>query len=34
VVDAVQARFAAGGGHLRVSKDTGLFVCRLPRMPR
>jgi SAM-dependent methyltransferase len=31
VVDAVRARFAAGGGRLRVSKDTGLFVCRQPR---
>jgi ubiquinone/menaquinone biosynthesis C-methylase UbiE len=31
VVDAVRARFAAGGGRLRVSKDTGLFVCRGPR---
>lgn len=31
VVEAVQARFAAGGGRLRVSKDTGLFVCREPR---
>jgi SAM-dependent methyltransferase len=31
VVDAVRARFAAGGGRLRVSKDTGLFVCRRPR---
>ena len=27
VAEAVQARFAAGGGRLRVSKDTGLFVC-------
>jgi SAM-dependent methyltransferase len=34
VVDAVQARFSAGGGRLRVSKDTGLFVCREPRRPR
>ncbi len=34
VVDAVRARFAAGGGRLRVSKDTGLFVCRAPRSPR
>ena len=34
VVDAVRARFAAGGGRLRVSKDTGLFVCRLPRPQR
>ncbi len=31
VVEAVHARFAAGGGRLRVSKDTGLFVCREPR---
>ena len=27
VAAAVQARFDAGGGRLRVSKDTGLFVC-------
>ncbi len=33
VVRAVQARFAAGGGRLRVSKDTGLFVCGRPRRP-
>ncbi|HEX5947337.1 MAG TPA: methyltransferase domain-containing protein [Acidimicrobiales bacterium] len=33
VVDAVRARFAAGGGRLRVSKDTGLFLCRQPRPP-
>jgi SAM-dependent methyltransferase len=31
VADAVLARFAAGGGRLRVSKDTGLFLCREPR---
>lgn len=31
VADAVRQRFAAGGGRLRVSKDTGLFVCRGPR---
>ena len=31
VAAAVQARFDAGGGRLRVSKDTGLFVCRGPR---
>jgi hypothetical protein len=31
VVATVQERFAAGGGRLRVSKDTGLFVCRRPR---
>lgn len=31
VVAAVQARFAAGGGRLRVSKDTGMFLCRSPR---
>jgi SAM-dependent methyltransferase len=31
VVDLVRARFAAGGGRLRVSKDTGLFLCRDPR---
>jgi SAM-dependent methyltransferase len=31
VVEAVQARFAAGGGRLGVSKDTGLYVCRRPR---
>ena len=33
IVDAVRARFAAGGGRLRVSKDTGLFLCRQPRPP-
>jgi SAM-dependent methyltransferase len=33
VVQAVQARFAAGGGRLRVSKDTGLFLCCRPRRP-
>lgn len=27
---AVEARFAAGGGVLRVTKDTGLFVCHRP----
>ena len=31
VVATVQQRFAAGGGRLRVSKDTGVFVCRGPR---
>lgn len=31
VVATVRQRFAAGGGRLRVSKDTGLFVCRRPR---
>lgn len=31
VVAAVEARFAAGGGHLQVSKDTGMFLCRSPR---
>ena len=31
VVATVRERFAAGGGRLRVSKDTGLFVCRHPR---
>jgi SAM-dependent methyltransferase len=30
VAEAVRARFDAGGGRLRVSKDTGLFVCRGP----
>jgi SAM-dependent methyltransferase len=30
VVEAVHARFAEGGGRLRVSKDTGLFLCRVP----
>jgi SAM-dependent methyltransferase len=30
VVEAVRARFAEGGGRLRVSKDTGLFLCRVP----
>jgi ubiquinone/menaquinone biosynthesis C-methylase UbiE len=34
VVQAVQRRFAAGGGRLRVSKDTGLYVCRRPRPAR
>lgn len=34
VAAAVHARFAAGGGRLRVSKDTGLFLCRQPRYPR
>jgi SAM-dependent methyltransferase len=33
VVATVRERFAAGGGRLRVSKDTGLFVCRRPRRP-
>ncbi|HET6949281.1 MAG TPA: class I SAM-dependent methyltransferase [Acidimicrobiales bacterium] len=27
VVEVVHARFAAGGGRLRVSKDTGVFLC-------
>jgi hypothetical protein len=27
----VRSRFAAEGGRMRVSKDTGVFVCRLPR---
>lgn len=31
VRDTVRARFAAGGGLLRVSKDTGVFICRAPR---
>jgi SAM-dependent methyltransferase len=31
VAATVRQRFAAGGGRLRVSKDTGLFVCRQPR---
>ena len=31
VVDTVRRRFAAGGGRLRVSKDTGLFLCSRPR---
>jgi SAM-dependent methyltransferase len=30
VVEVVHARFAEGGGRLRVSKDTGLFLCRVP----
>jgi SAM-dependent methyltransferase len=30
VVEAVRARFAEGGGRLRISKDTGLFVCGRP----
>jgi SAM-dependent methyltransferase len=33
VVATVRERFAAGGGRLRLSKDTGLFVCRRPRRP-
>jgi hypothetical protein len=33
VVAAVAARFAAGGGRLRVSKDTGVFLCRTPQPP-
>ena len=33
VVAVVAARFAAGGGRLRVSKDTGVFLCRTPRPP-
>jgi SAM-dependent methyltransferase len=32
VVEAVRARFAAGGGRLRVRKDTGLFVCCRPHL--
>jgi SAM-dependent methyltransferase len=31
VEDLVRSRFAAEGGRMRVSKDTGVFVCRLPR---
>jgi SAM-dependent methyltransferase len=27
VVEAVQRRFAAGGGRMRISKETGVFVC-------
>jgi SAM-dependent methyltransferase len=30
VAEVVKARFDAGGGRLRVSKDTGLFVCHGP----
>jgi ubiquinone/menaquinone biosynthesis C-methylase UbiE len=33
VAEAVQARFAAGGGRLRVSKDTGVYLCRDPAVP-
>lgn len=32
VVDLVRSRFAAGDGCLQVTKDTGLFVCRQPRI--
>jgi SAM-dependent methyltransferase len=32
VVDAVHRRFAAGGGRMRVSKETGVFVCARPRL--
>lgn len=31
VVAAVRDRFEQGGGRLRVTKDTGLFLCREPR---
>ncbi|HKA85109.1 MAG TPA: hypothetical protein VKD21_14650, partial [Acidimicrobiales bacterium] len=31
VADAVHRRFAAGGGRMRVSKETGVFVCTGPR---
>jgi hypothetical protein len=31
VVEAVHRRFAAGGGRMRVSKETGVFVCSGPR---
>ncbi|MGH9111607.1 MAG: class I SAM-dependent methyltransferase [Acidimicrobiales bacterium] len=32
VAAAVGRRFADGGGRMRVSKETGLFLCRLPRL--
>jgi SAM-dependent methyltransferase len=32
VADAVHRRFAAGGGRMRVSKETGVFVCARPRV--
>ncbi len=32
VVDAIHRRFAAGGGRMRVSKETGVFVCTGPRV--
>jgi SAM-dependent methyltransferase len=32
VVEAVHRRFAAGGGRMRVSKETGVFVCARPRV--
>jgi SAM-dependent methyltransferase len=32
VVEAVHRRFAAGGGRMRVSKETGVFVCTSPRV--
>lgn len=31
VVAAVRRRFAEGGGRMRVSKETGVFVCAAPR---
>ena len=34
VVQMVRERFAAGGGRLRVSKDTGVFLCASPRPRR
>jgi SAM-dependent methyltransferase len=33
VVEAVRRRFADGGGRMRVSKETGVFVCTAP-LPR
>jgi ubiquinone/menaquinone biosynthesis C-methylase UbiE len=30
VVEAVHRRFAAGGGRMRISKETGVFVCAAP----
>ena len=32
VAEAVHRRFAAGGGRMRVSKETGVFVCAGPRL--
>lgn len=32
VVEAVHRRFVAGGGRMRISKETGVFVCAGPRV--
>ena len=34
VVDAIDRRFDAGGGRMRVSKETGVFVSASPRWVR